>query len=64
MRMLGDPVLTRGSRAARSYSLLLNLSASPGARAFPNMPVANFYQTELGNTRVSSTPGQPRGPIR
>jgi ABC-type glycerol-3-phosphate transport system substrate-binding protein len=49
--MLDEPSLTRGSRAARGYAVLLGLSASPGARAFPNMPITNFYQTELTNAR-------------
>jgi maltose-binding protein MalE len=49
--MLDEPSLTRGSRAARGYSILLGLANSPGARAFPNMPVSNFYQTELTNAR-------------
>lgn len=49
--MLAEPSLTQGSRATRGYSELLKLSASPGARAFPNLPVSNFYQTELTNAR-------------
>jgi multiple sugar transport system substrate-binding protein len=47
--MLDEPSLTRGSRANRGYAVLLHLAASPGARAFPNLPISNFYQTELTN---------------
>jgi multiple sugar transport system substrate-binding protein len=49
--LLTDPTLTRGSRAARSYSVLLRLSASSNARAFPNTPYSSFYQTELTHAR-------------
>jgi multiple sugar transport system substrate-binding protein len=49
--LLADPALTRGSRAARAYSVLLDLSAGPGARAFPSVPYASFYQAELTNAR-------------
>jgi maltose-binding protein MalE len=49
--MLNEPTLTRGSRANRGYAVLLKLSASPGARAFPNLPVTNFYRAELTNAR-------------
>jgi multiple sugar transport system substrate-binding protein len=45
--MLQEPSLTRGSRAARGYSVLLSLAANPGARSFPNLPISNFYQNEL-----------------
>jgi multiple sugar transport system substrate-binding protein len=49
--MLDEPSLTRGSRANRGYAVLLHLAASPGARAFPNLPISNFYQNELTNAR-------------
>jgi multiple sugar transport system substrate-binding protein len=49
--MLHEPSLTRGSRAAQGYAILLDLAASPGARAFPNTPFTNVYQAELTNAR-------------
>ena len=49
--MLREPSLTRGSRAAEGYATLLELAASPGARAFPNLPFTNFYEAELTNAR-------------
>jgi multiple sugar transport system substrate-binding protein len=49
--LLADPVLVRGSRAAQGYAVLLGLSASPGARAFPNLPIANLFEAELVHAR-------------
>jgi multiple sugar transport system substrate-binding protein len=49
--MLGEPSLTRGSRANRGYAVLLHLAASPGASTFPNLPISNFYTTEMTNAR-------------
>jgi multiple sugar transport system substrate-binding protein len=49
--MLTEPSLTQGSKAARGYAALLELTASPGARAFPNLAISNFYQAELTNAR-------------
>jgi multiple sugar transport system substrate-binding protein len=49
--LLADPSLVSGSRAARGYGVLLGLSASPGARAFPNLPIANLYEAGLMHAR-------------
>jgi multiple sugar transport system substrate-binding protein len=49
--LLADPALVRGSRAARGYGVLQGLSASPGARAFPNLPIANLFEAELTHAR-------------
>lgn len=49
--MIDEPSLTRGSRAAEGYAVLLKLAASPGARAFPALPITNFYMTEMTNAR-------------
>jgi multiple sugar transport system substrate-binding protein len=64
--LVTDPALTRGSRAARGFGALLSLAASPGARAFPNLPIASFYEAELTYARDFVLHGtkSPEGALR
>jgi multiple sugar transport system substrate-binding protein len=49
--LLTVPELVAGSKRKRMYGKVLRIAGSPNARAFPSIPVSNFYLREINNAR-------------
>jgi ABC-type glycerol-3-phosphate transport system substrate-binding protein len=49
--LLTEPDLVAGSKRKQMYGKVLRIAGSPNARAFPTLPVSNFYMKEINNAR-------------
>jgi multiple sugar transport system substrate-binding protein len=56
--VLNDPVLRTGEPYKVKYGVFLDLADGPNAGAFPNLPVANLYNSELLTARDLALSGE------